>query len=768
MNNRAYYESLFLDYVDDSLSEEQRQELETALRDDAQLQATFDDYCALLTTEADIAAEDFIPAPHFVDVVMDEIGSGEVSLFRRYIMELTRNQRFVMLGLSSLAVAVVAVKLGTEVGDEILLQKQQEITESVPAIGPRSVPAPLEIERKQFEQTGTKLADLERDAVPADVLPEEAPKQKSGARAAESNLIFSDRDEGVAKEDLLQPVAPALTRESRRVPAPVQSEASADGRFRGSVTTGRPENEAQILGMTLSDRVASAPKKREAEGKGAGMVLEDSYSGSRYMDESYRWSPPVAPSRDRYVGYDEQPRIRVTDNPVSTFSIDVDTGSYTNARRSLQQGILPPVDSIRIEEFINYFDYNYPAAGDLPFTFNYEIAPSPLNEGRYLVSLGVKAVGVTEERKPWNLVFLIDVSGSMNTPMKLDLVKRSLRVLVNNMQSEDRVALVTYAGSSRVALESTTVKEKHKILSAIDSLQAGGSTFGSSGIELAYSTAQQNFKKDGVNRIVLTTDGDFNVGVTSHDALVKLIEAKRNTGITLTTVGVGTGNLNDGMMEQIANKGNGNYFYLDTFKEGRRVFADKLASNMEVVAKDVKLQIEFNPASVIEYRLIGYDNRRLNNEDFNNDKIDAGEIGAGHNVTALYEVVLADTAAAKRLETELRYQQRQEKAAPIVKVKPEELGFLKIRYKEPAGSQSKLITYPLQRSDVKENFSNASGDFRFASAVAGFAALLRDSKFVDSLSFDEIIRIAEGSRGEDPEGIRREFVELVKNARSLK
>jgi len=355
----------------------------------------------------------------------------------------------------------------------------------------------------------------------------------------------------------------------------------------------------------------------------------------------------------------------------------------------------------------------------------------------------------------------------MNEATKLDLVKRALPVLVDGMRANDVVSLVTYAGEAGVLLDGARGSEKAKIKDAIASLGAGGSTNGSGGIAAAYTTAKKHFVTGSVNRVVLVTDGDFNVGVTSLDTLKKMIEDERRSGVTLTTVGVGSGNLKDGTMEQLADIGNGSYFYLDTFREARKVFENDLTANMEVVAKDVKLQVEFNPSQVAQYRLIGYENRTLKREDFDNDRIDAGEVGAGHKVTALYEIVLAGTEAAQRIAPPLRYQAAPN--TPVPALSPEldaELGFVKVRFKKPHGDTSELSHFPLQKRAIKGNASEASSDFRFAAAVSAFAQMLRKSAYSGDVTFDQVATLAEANLGQDREGYRREFVELVKNARS--
>lgn len=472
-------------------------------------------------------------------------------------------------------------------------------------------------------------------------------------------------------------------------------------------------------------------------------------------------------NRENYAELVDNRIIRTAQEPVSTFSIDVDTGAYSNVRRFINHGQLPPADAVRTEELMNYFSYDYPAAdrGEEPFSIYTEIAPSPWYEGRHLVHIGIEAVDPDEEASPArNLVFLVDVSGSMNSPDKLDLLKTSLKLLTRRLDERDSIAIVVYAGASGVVLEPTAGDETHKITAALDRLSAGGGTNGESGIRLAYSLAQQQFVEGGINRVLLATDGDFNVGIADVDKLKELIEEKRKSGISLTTLGFGTGNYNDHLMEQLADAGNGNYAYIDTINEARKVLVDELSSTLRTVASDVKIQIEFNPAVVSEYRLLGYENRVLANQDFNNDKVDAGEIGAGHTVTALYEISLSGGEAQS--VDPLRYG-----PAPGVEVENPalagELAFLKLRYKEPDGGSSRLVQRPLLTADIRETMASASEDYRFAAAVAGFAQLLRDNSALGAFTYDDVLALAAAARGQDAFGYRSEFINLVKTAQVL-
>lgn len=464
--------------------------------------------------------------------------------------------------------------------------------------------------------------------------------------------------------------------------------------------------------------------------------------------------------REQYQKIESSPVQAVAQQPVSTFSIDVDTGAYANVRRFLNGGSLPPKDAVRLEELVNYFPYAYPKPeGDVPFSVATELATTPWNPETRLLRVAIKATELSAaELPPANLVFLVDVSGSMDRREGLPMVQATLKLLVDQLRPQDRVALVTYAGTAGVVLESTAGSEKAKIRSAIDQLSAGGSTAGESGIQLAYQEAQKGLLKNGINRILLATDGDFNVGISDFETLKQLAADKRKSGVSLTTLGFGTDNYNEQLMEQLADAGDGNYAYIDNLREARKVLVDQLSSTLAVVAKDVKIQVEFNPAEVSEYRLLGYENRALKREDFSNDKVDAGEIGAGHTVTALYEVV---PVGAKGWLEPLRYAQANEKPG-----KAGEIAWLRLRYKAPEGGASQLVERPIAKGDVTP-INQASEDLRFAAAVAAFAQQLRDAKYTGDFSLADSARLARGAKGEDPFGLRGEFVQLVELAQSL-
>ena len=451
-------------------------------------------------------------------------------------------------------------------------------------------------------------------------------------------------------------------------------------------------------------------------------------------------------------------------NPLSTFSIDVDEAAYSNVRRYINEGITPPAGAVRIEEMINYFDYDYPQpSGDEPFSVITEIAPSPWNPAHQLVHIGLQGKTIPPGNlPPSNLVFLIDVSGSMEADNKLPLVRSSLSLLVDQMREFDRIAIVVYAGNAGLVLPSTPGSEKIKIKDAIDGLSAGGSTAGAEGILLAYQIARENFIRNGNNRIILATDGDFNVGVSSDDELVRLIEKERASGVFLSVLGYGMGNYKDNKMQQLADKGNGNHFYIDNINEARKVLVSEYGGTLFTIAKDVKIQVEFNPALVQAYRLIGYENRMLAAEDFNDDRKDAGELGSGHTVTALYEIIPSGVKDefTKSVDS-LKYQSNDR---PLTNAGSNELMTIKLRYKQPQGDESRLLSHAVTNDVLRPG--EASDNFRFSAAVAEFGMLLRNSAYRQGASYEQVIELAEKSRGRDPEGYRSEFIQLVEKARA--
>lgn len=482
-------------------------------------------------------------------------------------------------------------------------------------------------------------------------------------------------------------------------------------------------------------------------------------------------TPPPEPEREereQYGKIDDHAIKQVTEAPVSTFSIDVDTGAYANVRRQIREGRRPTPDAVRVEELINYFTYDYTMArrSGHPFAVSTEVAPCPWNPEHLLLRVGLRATDVDKaELPPANLVFLVDVSGSMQPEQRLPLLKKSLKLLVDQLRPQDKVALVTYAGATEVVLPSTSGADKATILAAIDRLSSGGGTAGEAGIQLAYQQAQAGFISGGINRILLGTDGDFNVGITSFDDLKQLAADKRKTGISLTTLGFGVGNYNDHLMEQLADAGDGAYAYIDTLNEGHKVLVEQMTQTLAVVAKDVKIQVEFNPAAVREYRQIGYENRKLKREDFANDKVDAGEVGAGTVVTALYELTPVGSPGA--IEP-LRYAQPTAEPAPTSTASRSELAFLRVRYKAPSGGASKLMEVPVAADAAKSAVGQASSDFRFAASVAAFGQLLRGGTHLGSFGWSDMLELARGNKGEDRFGYRAEFVQVAQLAKALK
>ncbi|XVJ65593.1 MAG: DUF3520 domain-containing protein [Lacibacter sp.] len=499
-------------------------------------------------------------------------------------------------------------------------------------------------------------------------------------------------------------------------------------------------------------------------GSSVDNILQGRAAGVSVTGKRKRVQTDKEMNTEDYDGIIENRFHRVTDEPLSTFSIDVDGASYSNVRRMINAGQLPPADAVRIEEFINYFKYKYPQPqGNDPFSITTEMSNCPWNEKHKLVMVGLQGKQMsTENLPPSNLVFLIDVSGSMEDPNKLPLVKASLRLLVNQLREQDHVAIVVYAGAAGLVLPSTSGMNKEKILAAIDNLSAGGSTAGGTGIQLAYRTAKENFKKQGNNRVILCTDGDFNVGISSDGELERMIEEERKSGVFLTVLGYGMGNYKDNKMQKLADKGNGNHAYIDGMNEAKKVLVNEFGGTLFTIAKDVKLQIEFNPSIVAGYRLIGYENRMLNKEDFNNDKKDAGDLGSGHTVTAIYEIIPAGVEDEFLEEVdELKYQQRKK----TKKGRVHEMMTIKFRYKSPEAETSNLMVHTV--ADTITPLQNTSENFRFACAVVQFGMLLRNSEFKGNAGYEGVIQLANSSLGKDEEGYRKEFVKLVHSVSSI-
>jgi len=515
-------------------------------------------------------------------------------------------------------------------------------------------------------------------------------------------------------------------------------------------------NEAKTAVILLQGNYAA---DRMYSGKAVAMVLKES-NRMPTAAPSVGGIRPIQWNTEEYKSLQDNNFQEVRSAPLSTFSIDVDTASYSNARRFINSGNLPPADAVRTEELLNYFTYDYPQpTGEHPFSITTEVGASPWNEGRKLVMLGIQGKNIkTENLPPSNLVFLIDVSGSMNSPNKLPLLKTAFKLLVGQLREQDRVAIVVYAGAAGLVLDSTPGNEKAKIVSKIDGLQAGGSTAGGEGIKLAYKIAKEKFVDGGNNRVILATDGDFNVGSSSEGELTRMIEERRNDGIFLSVLGFGMGNIKDNKMEALADRGNGNYAYIDNALEAKKVMVSQMAGTLFTIAKDVKIQVEFNPAQVKSYRLIGYENRVMESRDFNDDRKDAGDMGAGHSVTALYEIVPAGSPEVTASVDPLIYQQSQT-------VPSKDLLQIKIRYKKPLEDTSILMTTSVDgKTELK---SGASENFRFAAAVVEYGMLLRNSEFKGQSSYAQALALARGAKGMDENGYRAEFIRLMELSQIL-
>lgn len=513
-----------------------------------------------------------------------------------------------------------------------------------------------------------------------------------------------------------------------------------------------------------SESIAQSKVSRDQIGRMKSIAPPASIAPSspepRFQDKDRLHLPGTFNTED-YKRINENPFFLPQRTPLSTFSIDVDTASYSNVRRFIRQGQLPPKDAVRLEELINYFDYDYASPkGDQPFSVSTEVATAPWNSQHKLVQIGLKGKEL-EQEQPSNLVFLIDVSGSMKRPNKLALVKKSLCLLVHQLKPQDRVSLVVYAGRAGIVLPSTPGTQKAKIMQAIDRLEAGGSTAGAAGIKMAYDMAERHFLKNGNNRVILATDGDFNVGQSSDAELERLIEQKRDLGVFLTVLGYGTGNYKDNKMELLADKGNGNYAYIDTLLEAQKVLVNDLRGTLFTIAKDVKIQVEFNPEKVQAYRLIGYENRLLRDQDFNDDQKDAGEIGSGHTITALYEVIPAGVNSDVELPDidPLKFQK------PTAANRSSDLMHLKLRYKQPTGSKSQLISTAI--ADQNRSIQGASDNLKFSAAVAMYGMVLRDSDYKGEATLNQVLDLAEQAKGKDPQGYRTAFMQLVERSQTL-
>lgn len=583
---------------------------------------------------------------------------------------------------------------------------------------------------------------------------------KTKFTAISQNLDVTKPTSPVVASEGLAPVeaAPPVPEATRPREAVASAPEKAKKDFSSSESKQPVQMDAMMMGGQVAQR-ASAPAGNKA-GQPASVAM--------YESDSSFYVPQPQVGNDKFSDTEENIVKIATEEPVSTFSVDVDTASYAFVRSSLNGNALPPKDAVRVEELINYFPYEYeaPKERSQPFKAHTSVYNTPWNKGTKLLHVGIKGYQLEQAQKPHsNLVFLLDTSGSMYDANKLPLVQQSLTLLLDTLEPDDTISIVTYAGSAGVALEPTKAKDKAKILSALNGLAAGGSTAGAEGIRQAYHLAEQNFDREGVNRVILATDGDFNVGITDPEELKRFVEKKRDSGVFLSVLGFGRGNYNDELMQVLAQNGNGNASYIDNLNEARKVLVEEAGSTLFPIAKDVKIQVEFNPAAVSEYRLIGYETRILNREDFNNDKVDAGDIGAGHTVTALYEITPRDSDA--RMIDELRYKKEADKADKVNPADASEYAFVKIRYKLPEGKVSKLLTYPVAVSDALGDISEASNEVQFATSVAAFGQMLKGERYTNDYSYDDVVALANRAKGDDVFGYRAEFINLVRLAKSL-
>lgn len=812
--NRETFESYILDYLENLLPEEKRIAFEAARKSNPEFEKLFTDYQNILELEKSLQSLSESVHPAFSAQVLARIET-DAGFFKGKLMELIKIRHLrTMIAGSICLILCVGLLLDNQhllyrsnIANDLLESpaKHTAYQDNTPALANK----PVGQSASHTHELKAPLADTDQAS-----LPSTQPIQREDSQAPVAVL---KRERLENRENQAEPprsysdipsiaeMSPPITKKSVENPRPKSKTIRINGRSviveESIKNQGHIEGKSLVVSENATELESSLKEKDSSTYSGnrsmppaplsaAPAQLDSLQTGTNSLSEGrpgnrygagnleanqdillnpnapgYQQIPlRSAAHGEQYTEWEETDPINTKTDPLSTFSIDVDTGSYTNARRFLNQGSLPPASAVRVEEFINYFSYGYEPPASEAFALHYEIAPAPLDSDRHLLKIGLKAREAKHNDSPWHLVFLIDVSGSMNSPDKLGLARQALGELLTSMRAQDHVSIVTYAGHSGVLLQSASIAHRDKIRAAINSLGAGGSTHGSAGIKDAYRIAEESFIKNGVNRIVLVTDGDFNVGTTGTAELISLVEEKKRSGVTLTTVGLGSGNYNESMLEQLANKGDGNYFYLDSFAEAQKVFSKDLYSNMEVIARDVKIQIEFNPAVVSQYRLIGYDNRRLKNQDFNNDRIDAGEVGAGHTVTALYELVLKNSTLGKQLDESLRYAETQPSDSSSEDAINNELAFFKLRYKESAGARSTLRTFPLLTSQIKSDASSTSDDFRFAAAVSYFGLKLRQSKHVGTYGYADIRALAASALGRDSEGYRKEFLELVGKA----
>jgi len=727
-----------------------------------------------------------------------------------YLWRLIMKKQFVLSGMSgAVAACALLVAIGgpltykmiyqhapissdAAVNNEMVKPKAAENVEGLSAVTSNIVAS-------QKQNVGDKVLDLLKSA------PNRAQEEDFAAPSDQNrkpSLLSVARGKAVQdKKDQLPRQRPAGQQLVQRTDADQKNArlnqigrvAAVKGEAESSRIRAEPAKEmmeAEVRAIAVAP-LASSPlppqhqqiaEKKKMRKVAIGGLIASQNIPARSMSDDAQQNYYQDVGEDEFTDYKDASIKIVTEEPVSTFSIDVDTASYSFMRRQLNNGVLPQKDAIRVEELINYFDYDYelpahskerytdriensPVVQGLPFKPTVAVYDSPWKAGNKMIHIGVKGYDLAPaEIKQSNLVFLLDVSGSMNSPDKLPLLKNSFKMLLESLRPDDTIAIVVYAGAAGTVLEPTKVSDKHKIIAALDRLRAGGSTAGAEGIRQAYALAEANLNTQGVNRVILATDGDFNVGITNPQELQDFVERKRETGISLSILGFGQGNYHDNLMQTLAQNGNGNAAYIDTLSEARKVLVDEANSTLFTIAKDVKIQVEFNPKMVSEYRLIGYETRHLNREDFNNDKVDAGEIGSGHTVTAIYEIT--PSGSAHRMVDPLRYGQAlPEDHKKTKSAEGREYAFLKMRYKEPKGTKSKLMTRAITTEDVK-SWKNLTDDIQFAASVAAFGQKLRGGAFVADFSYDDIIRLAKDGKGVDDFGYRTEFINLVRLAKT--
>jgi len=660
----------------------------------------------------------------FTDRLMDTATAAFETIIGRRPMKLSP----AFAGGASLSVLLIAALSATYIQSD-----DPKLTIGTPVMPRMTTPA---AERKQAAQ-------------------QNAPAKSPEAKKPDAEKFMADRSQ--SSEERLSVL---------QMPPPAEPSAVAVQQQRMIATKKYKAPLSRDASGDIASPMTQAPANSPSRGRAHTRALNKQYSLNGRVSQDWIVPPQFEPQgRDKFENTTSNPVKLTREEPVSTFSVDVDTASYSFMRASLNNNTLPQKDAVRVEELINYFPYDYarPSDKSAPFKANISVFPSPWNKDRKLVHIGIAGFELKTQEKPHaNLVFLLDTSGSMNQPDKLPLLINSFKLLLGTLKPDDTVSIVTYAGNAGTALEPTQVKEKTKILAALDNLHTRGSTAGAEGIRQAYELAQHSYDKKGINRVILATDGDFNVGINNPDELKSYIERQREKGITLSVLGFGRGNYNDALMQTLAQNGNGNASYIDTLNEARKVLVEEAGSTLFTIAKDVKLQMEFNPRKVAEYRLIGYETRLLKREDFNNDKVDAGDIGAGHRVTAIYEIAPAGSTALT--VDALRYQTA--KPLPTGANQGNEYGFLKIRYKLPGGKTSRLITTPVDAALESPSLAAAPREARFASSVAAFGQILRGGRYTGSFSYDDVIALALGARGNDAFGYRSEFINLVRLAKT--